>query len=83
MPTITAQEPKSNFSELLDHAQREPVRVTRRGHVVGVVISPAGYEAMRVFYAERLLDTMSKVGKMAEQHGLTEEELTRLLADDS
>jgi len=83
MQTITAQEARSNFSELLDHARREPVRVTRRGHVVGVMVSPEDYEAMRVFYAERLLDRMSQTGKMAEQHGLTEEELTRLLADDS
>ncbi|MBV5273532.1 MAG: type II toxin-antitoxin system Phd/YefM family antitoxin [Lamprocystis purpurea] len=83
MQTITAQEARSNFSELLDHARREPVRVTRRGHVVGVMVSPEDYEAMRVFYAERLLNRMSQMGKMAEQHGLTEEELTRLLADDS
>ena len=75
MQTITAQEARSNFSELLDHARREPVRVTRRGHVVGVMVSPEDYEAMRVFYAERLLDRMSQMGKMAEQHGLTEEEL--------
>ena len=30
------------------------------------------YEAMRVFYAERLLNTISQVGRTAEQHGLTE-----------
>ena len=83
MQTITAHEAKSSFSELLDHARREPVRVIRRGHVVGVMVSPEDYEAMRLFYAERLLNTMSQAGKTAEQHGLIEEELTRLLADDS
>ena len=40
-------------------------------------------EAMRGFFAGRLLATMSQVRKLAEQHGRTEEESSRLPADDS
>jgi prevent-host-death family protein len=83
MQTLTAQEAKSRFGEFIDRSRREPVRVTRGGHVVGVMVSPEDYEAMRVFFAHRLLDNLDRAGEMAGQRGLTEDELTRLLADDS
>jgi prevent-host-death family protein len=37
MQTITANEAKTRFGELIDRVQREPVRVTRRNRVVGVL----------------------------------------------
>jgi hypothetical protein len=57
--------------------------VTRRGQVVGVPVSPADDEAIRDSYAQSLLDSLDPAGKMASQHGITEDELTWLLADDS
>ena len=47
MQTITANEAKTRFGELIDRVQREPVRVTRRNRVVGVMVSPEDYAAMR------------------------------------
>jgi prevent-host-death family protein len=38
MQTITANEAKARFDELIDRVQREPVRVTRRNRVVGVMV---------------------------------------------
>jgi len=55
MQTLTTHEAKARFSEFIDHAKQAPVRVTRRGRVVGVMVSPEDYDAMRAFYAERLL----------------------------
>jgi len=83
MRTLTAHEAKAHFSEFVDRAQKEPVQVTRRGQVVGVMVSPDDYEAMRRFYADRLLRSIKQAGEMAEQRGLTENELARLLADES
>lgn len=82
MQTFTANEAKSRFGELIDRAQREPVRVTRRNRVVGVMVSAEDYAAMRAFYADRLRHTMRKVGEEAAAKGLTEGELQRLLADE-
>ena len=83
MLTMTANEAKTHFGQLLDKAQRQPVQVTRHDRVVGVMISAEDYEAMRRFYADRLIASMDAVAARAEVKGLTEERLAELLADES
>jgi prevent-host-death family protein len=83
MQTFTANEAKVHFGEFIDKAQKEPVRVTRRGRTVGIMVSESDYEAMREYYANRLLHTMDRVGARAQQQGLTEEKLDALLSDES
>ena len=83
MQTFTANEAKTRFGEFIDLAQREPVRVTRRDRVVGVMVSLNDYEAMRVFYADRLRQTLNQTAAQAQARGLTEERLEVLLADES
>ncbi|MFT4194439.1 type II toxin-antitoxin system prevent-host-death family antitoxin [Ottowia sp.] len=83
MQTFTANEAKTRFGELIDRVQREPVRVTRRNRVVGVMVSPDDYAAMRAFYADRLAHTLQDTAHAAEASGLTDAELQRLLADES
>ena len=83
MQTFTANEAKTRFGEFLDRAQREPVRVMRHDRVVGVMVSAEDYEAMRVFYADRLRRTMDETAQSAEEAGLTPEALDQLLADES
>ena len=46
MKVIAAREAKSNFGELLDIAQREPVTVTKKGRPVAVVVSAEEYDRM-------------------------------------
>lgn len=83
MQTFTANEAKNRFGELLDIVQREPVRVTSRDSVVGVMVSIEDYEAMRAFYADRLRKTMDETADAAEQAGMTPEILEQLLADEN
>lgn len=83
MLTMTANEAKTHFGQLLDKAQRQPVQVTRHDRVVGVMISAEDYEAMRRFYADRLITSMDTVAARAEAKSLTEERLAQLLADES
>ncbi|MEI6025966.1 MAG: type II toxin-antitoxin system Phd/YefM family antitoxin [Betaproteobacteria bacterium] len=83
MLTMTANEAKTHFGQLLDKAQRQPVQVTRHDRVVGVMIGADDYEAMRQFYANRLINSMQVIGTRAQAHGLTEEKLAALLADES
>jgi len=82
MLTLTANDAKTRFGELLDRVQREPVQVTRHNRVAGVVVSPEDYEAMRQFYANRLRGTLASAAESAARAGLTQQELERLLADD-
>ncbi|HMY98594.1 MAG TPA: type II toxin-antitoxin system Phd/YefM family antitoxin [Burkholderiaceae bacterium] len=83
MLTYTANEAKTRFGELLDRVQREPVQVSRHNRVVGVMVSPEDYEAMRAFYADRLQRTLDQTAQEAAAKGLTDKELQRLLADES
>lgn len=83
MRTYSANEAKTRFGEFLDKVQREPVRVMRHDRVAGVMVSAQDYEAMRVFYADRLRKTMRDSADHAAAAGLTEEKLAALLADES
>jgi prevent-host-death family protein len=83
MQTYTANEAKTRFGEFLDRVQREPVRVMRHDRVAGVMVSAEDYDAMRVFYADRLRKTMDETAAAAARAGLTPEKLDELLADDS
>ncbi len=83
MLTMTANEAKTHFGQLLDKAQRQPVQVTRHDRVVGVMVSADDYEAMRRFYAERLRQTLHETTEAAAAAGLTEEKLAELLAAES
>lgn len=83
MLTMTANEAKTHFGQLLDKAQRQPVQVTRHDRVVGVMVSAEDYEAMRQFYADRLIKSMDAMADEAARNGLTPEILDQLLADES
>lgn len=83
MQTLTANQAKTQFGAFIDMAQREPVRVMRHDRVVGVMVSPEDYEAMRAFYADRLVRTLDRTAGQAEQAGLTPDGLNALLADES
>lgn len=83
MLSMTANEAKTHFGEFLDRAQREPVRVMRHDRVVGVMVSAQDYEAMRAFFANRLLHTLDEAAGSAARAGLTPAALDALLADES
>ncbi|NEV63780.1 type II toxin-antitoxin system Phd/YefM family antitoxin [Thiorhodococcus minor] len=83
MQTMSANEAEIHFGELLDRAQREPVRVMRHARVVGVLVSAQDYEDMRAFYANRLRHRMDEAAEAASRAGLTPETLDDLLSDES
>lgn len=83
MLSYTANQAKTHFGEFLDQVQREPVQVLKRDRVVGVMVSAQDYEAMRHFYANRLQGTLAQNAASAAAQGLTEDELQRLMADES
>ena len=83
MRDITAREAKNRFGQLLDAAQRTPVRVTRNGRAVTVMLSTELYDQLRGAAWERLAATMDAMGEEATARGLTEAKLDALLADDS
>lgn len=83
MQTYTANEAKTRFGAFLDQVQREPVGVMRHDRLLGVMVSAQDFEAMRTFYANRLLHTLDESANAAERAGMTPEILDALLADES
>lgn len=83
MKEVTAKDAKNRFGQLLQSAQQGPVRVTRNGRPVGVVMSVQQFERLRGAAWERLAATMDRLGQEASARGLTDAVLESLLADES
>ncbi|MDQ2675752.1 MAG: type II toxin-antitoxin system Phd/YefM family antitoxin [Actinomycetota bacterium] len=83
MKEIAAKDAKNRFGRLLDAAQSAPVRVTKKGRAVGVMMSMQQYERLRGAAWERLSATMDALGTEATDNGLTDAALDALLADES
>lgn len=83
MKSYTASQARARFGVFLADAQRGPVRVTRRGQAVGVMLGAQDYEMARAFYANRLSKTMNLAAEQAAHAGLTGQMVDDLLADES
>ncbi len=82
MKEIAAREAKNHFGQLLDAAQTAPVRLTKKGRPVGVVMSIWQYEQLRGAAWARLTETMDRLGAEATARGLTDADLDTLVVDD-
>ena len=81
MREVTARDAKNRFGQLLQSAQQGPVRVTRNGTPVGVLMSVQQFERLRGAAWERLTATMDRLGEEASARGLTDAVLESILAD--
>jgi prevent-host-death family protein len=82
MKEIAARDAKNQFGQLLESAQRGPVRVLRRGRPAGVLLSEEQYQRLRGLAWDRLQATISSMRTQAADQGLTEEKLAEILADE-
>ena len=82
MKEIAAREARNRFGHLLDAARGAPVRLTKKGRPVGVVMSMRQYERLRGAAWDRLTDTLDRLGAEAAARGLTDARLDALLVDD-
>jgi antitoxin Phd len=81
MTTISATQAKQRFAELLDAAQRGPVRIQRHDRDVAVILSAEEYEQLnRDRWAE--FNRLSAIAaEQAKANGLKEEILAEILAE--
>lgn len=83
MENVTALDAKNKFGQVLEAAQRHPVRITKHGRPSAVLMSAAEYDRLRGAAWDRLLESMRRSSEYAAAQGLTEEKLEQLLADES
>jgi PHD/YefM family antitoxin component YafN of YafNO toxin-antitoxin module len=79
MLSFTANQAKTQFGQFIDAAQRQPVRVLKHDRVIGIMVSVKDYEAMRLFYADRLQHRLSQSAALAKAAGLGTRQLQELL----
>jgi prevent-host-death family protein len=60
--TMAAREAKRLFGQLLDDAQRMPVKIDRHGRTVAVVVSSAEYDRLAA-YRQHLLSQVAQGGQ--------------------
>ena len=89
MRTITAEATDATVRRLIEAAAEEPVTVLDNGEPAAVVVSPAEFarldepDRIRREAKARLRATLTAAHAEAAGHGLTDDQLERLLADES
>lgn len=81
MRTVSATEAKQKFAEIIDTAQREPVRIRRHNRDLAVVVSAEEYERLNKIRWAEVNRLSARVAAEAQANGLTEEILAEILAE--
>jgi len=81
MMEISATQAKQRFAEVLEAAQRGPVKIQRHARDVAVVISATEYERLRQDPWAEFNRLSAMASEQAKANGLTEEILAEILAE--
>jgi prevent-host-death family protein len=79
MKIVSANEAKQSFGQVLDAAQREPVLIQKHQRPAAVILSMKEFERLRGLNVAQFNAFCDQIGTRAQEAGLTEEELARLL----
>jgi prevent-host-death family protein len=83
MRIISATEAKQSLGMMIDVAQREPVIIRRQQREVAVLLSMHDYQQLKGAQVDAFNIFCEEISQRAQQRGLTEEKLDKLLKDDS
>lgn len=81
MKTVSATEAKQNFAEIIDAAQREPVRIRRHNRDLAVIVSAEEFERIQKSRWAEVNRLSAIVAEQAKANGLTEEILAEILTE--
>ena len=83
MKTMTVDEAFGDWRKLASDARQQPLKIIGTQQETMIVMSEAEFQRMRGAAWDRLFSSMDRLAAEAKASGLTEEELDRLLADES
>ncbi|MGA3101397.1 MAG: type II toxin-antitoxin system Phd/YefM family antitoxin [Terracidiphilus sp.] len=81
MRTVSATQAKQNFAEIIDSAQREPIRIRRHNRDLAVVLSAEEYDRLHRDRWAEFNRLAAIAAEQAKANGLTEEILAEILAE--
>jgi prevent-host-death family protein len=79
MKTLTANEAKQTFGQVLDAAQSGPVLIQKHNRPTAVILSIKEYVRIREINLSEFSALCDRVGDKARKNGLTEKALMKLL----
>jgi len=80
--SVPATKAKSNFGQILEKAQRAPVRITKQNRTAGYLVAPDDFEYMQKEVSRReLMKTVREMRDTATKNGLTQEILDEILTE--
>jgi len=82
MQIISATEAKQSFGAVIDKAQREPIMIRKQNRDVAVILSIEDYQRITRTNIQEFQEFRDRIGKKAQERGLTEDKLNELLNDD-
>ncbi len=82
MQHISDTEAKQEFESLLDAVQHEPVTIRKQDRDVAVLLSQGEYDRIHGLNVEEFQEACRRLSDEARAHGLTEERLAEILADE-
>jgi PHD/YefM family antitoxin component YafN of YafNO toxin-antitoxin module len=82
MKSIDEAEAQERLDEILDEAQRQPIMIRRQAKESAVVLSLVQFERLRADNIRAFLELRNDVAREANEAGLTEARLIRLLNEN-
>lgn len=82
MQVVSATEAKQTFAAVIDKAQREPVIIRKQNRDVAVIMSIEDYQRLTQANLQEFQAFREKIGRKAQERGLTEDKLDEILAPD-
>ena len=82
MQHISDADAKQDFDSLLDAVQHEPVTIRKQDRDVAVLLSQGEYDRIYGLNLEEFHRACRRLSDEARAHGLTEEKLAEILADE-
>ena len=82
MQFVSDTEVNQAFAAVIDKVQREPVTIRQENRDVAVIMSIEEYQRITRINIQEFQQCRKNIGRKAQERGLTEDKLNKLLSED-
>ena len=82
MQFVSDTEVNQAFAAVIDKVQREPVTIRQQNRDVAVIMSMEEYQRITRINIQEFKQFRENIGRKAQERGLTEDKLNKLLSED-